>query len=186
MIADMTCQIKNQESRPQKNESEIGVKTHLQNLAIQLRALSSCKGTETEFTWYLNGLGSEPIVKLLLGKGVDVNAQGGLLLEVGANTDAQGGRYGNALQAASCEKYKPIVKLLLEMGADVNAQGGRYGNALQAASFKGSEPIVKFLLEMGADVNAQGGVYGDALHAALLQRGQVIVRTLLEKGAVYH
>jgi ankyrin repeat protein len=44
--------------------------------------------------------GHEAIVKLLLEKGADVNAQGG--------------DYGNALQAASSEGHEAIVKLLLE------------------------------------------------------------------------
>ena len=61
-----------------------------------------------------------------------------LLLEKGADVNAQGGEYGNALQAASYKGHSEIVKLLLEKGADVNAQGGEYGNALQAASYKGS------------------------------------------------
>lgn len=53
-------------------------------------------------------------MKLLLDKGVDVNAQGGF--------------YCNALQAASVRGHERIVKLLLK-GTDVNAQGGLHGNA---------------------------------------------------------
>ena len=44
--------------------------------------------------------------------------------------NAEGGWYGNALQAASLVGNKVIVKLLLENGAEVNADGGEYGNAL--------------------------------------------------------
>ncbi|KAF2469207.1 ankyrin [Lindgomyces ingoldianus] len=75
------------------------------------------------------GHGHQRMVKLLLDKGADVNAQGG--------------RYGNALHAASVRGHETIVKLLLEAGADVNAQSGRYGNdnALQAASYEGHETI---------------------------------------------
>jgi ankyrin repeat protein len=57
-----------------------------------------------------------------------------LLLEKGADVNAQGGYYGNALQAAANGGHESVVTLLLENGADVNAQGGYYGNALQAAS----------------------------------------------------
>ena len=60
-----------------------------------------------------------------------------LILERGADVNAQGGHYGNALQAASCNGHRGVVELLLERGADVNAQGGDYGNALQAASSNG-------------------------------------------------
>ena len=59
------------------------------------------------------------------------------LIENGADVNAQGGKYGNALQAASCEGHEAIVSMLLEKGVDVNAQGGKYGNALQAALFRG-------------------------------------------------
>ncbi|KAF1807850.1 Pfs, NACHT and ankyrin domain protein, partial [Eremomyces bilateralis CBS 781.70] len=73
----------------------------------------------------------------LIGKGADVNAQGG--------------EYGNALQAASSRGHQEIIALLLDKGADVGAQGGLYGNALQAASSGGHQEIVALLLDKGAD-----------------------------------
>ena len=65
-----------------------------------------------------------------------------MLLDAGADVNAQGGEYGNALQTASSRGHEAVVKLLLENGADVNAQGGEYGNALQAASQGGHEQAV--------------------------------------------
>jgi ankyrin repeat protein len=53
-----------------------------------------------------------------------------LLLEKNADVNAQGGDYGNALQAASEGGHEQVVKLLLEKNTDVNAQGRRYSNAL--------------------------------------------------------
>jgi ankyrin repeat protein len=47
-----------------------------------------------------------------------------LLLDNEADGNAQGGRYGNALQAASEEGYEAVVKMLLDNGADVNARDG--------------------------------------------------------------
>ena len=47
-----------------------------------------------------------------------------LLLENGAEVNAKGGIFGNALQAASFIRNEEIVKLLLENGAEVNAEGG--------------------------------------------------------------
>ena len=52
-----------------------------------------------------------------------------LLLEKGADINAQGGEYGNALQA-SAKGRERVALLLLEKGANVNDQGGEYGNAL--------------------------------------------------------
>ncbi|KAI9856111.1 MAG: hypothetical protein M1813_009229 [Trichoglossum hirsutum] len=105
-----------------------------------------------------------------------------LLLEKGADVNAQGGDYGNALQAASAKGHDQIVQQLLEKGADINAQGGYYGNALQAASFEGHDQIVQQLLEKGVDINAQGGRYGNALQAASFEGHDQIVQQLLEKG----
>ncbi|KDR83296.1 hypothetical protein GALMADRAFT_58158, partial [Galerina marginata CBS 339.88] len=45
-------------------------------------------------------------------------------LVLDADVDAQGGIYGNALQAASSGGHETIVRLLLENGADVNVWGG--------------------------------------------------------------
>ena len=104
-------------------------------------------------------------------------------LNEGADVNAQGGEYGNALQAASSRGYDRIVQMLLEKGADTNAQGGFYGNALQAVSSRGYDRIVQILLEKGADTNAQGGYYGNALQAASYGGYDRIVQILLEKGA---
>jgi hypothetical protein len=97
----------------------------------------------------------------------------------GADVNAPGGYFGYALQAASSDGNKAVVRLLLDNGADVNAQGGNYGNALQAASSDGNEAVVRLLLENGADVNAQGG----ALQAASCSGNEAVVLLLLENGA---
>ncbi|KAL1995322.1 hypothetical protein VTN49DRAFT_1509 [Thermomyces lanuginosus] len=108
------------------------------------------------------------------------------LSEREVDVTVQGGKYGNALQAASAEGHKEVVELLLERGADVNVQGGWYDNALQAAFAGGHVEIVKLLLERGADVNAQGGKYGNALQAASAEGHVEIVKLLLERGADVH
>lgn len=89
-----------------------------------------------------------------------------LLLDRGADVNAQGGEYSNALRAASWGGHEKVVQILLDRGADVNAEGKEYGSALQAASYWGYEKIVQMLLDKGADVNAKGGWYGSALQAA--------------------
>ncbi|KAF8817312.1 hypothetical protein BYT27DRAFT_6865538, partial [Phlegmacium glaucopus] len=52
--------------------------------------------------------GHEAIVKLLLEKGANVNAQ-------------EGEEFGSALRAASSRGHEAIVKLLLEHGAEMSA-----------------------------------------------------------------
>ncbi|EXK76369.1 hypothetical protein FOQG_18887 [Fusarium oxysporum f. sp. raphani 54005] len=44
----------------------------------------------------------------------------------GADVNAQGGWYGNVLQAASYKGHLEIVQTLLDRGADINAQSGGY------------------------------------------------------------
>jgi hypothetical protein len=106
-----------------------------------------------------------------------------LLLARGANVNAQGGKYGSALQAASVWGRTATVELLLAKAANINAQGGQYGSALQAASVRGRTATVELLLARGANINAQGGQYGSALQAASDNGHAAIVELLLAKGA---
>lgn len=141
-------------------------------------------------------------VRDLIGKGADINAQGGfygnslqvaadrgneeivaLLLAKGADINAQGGFHGNALQAAVAGGHERIVTLLLAKGAYVNAQGGNYDNALQAAAAAGHQGIVTLLLANGADVNAQSNRNSGALQVAAGHGHQEIIKLLLANGA---
>ncbi|KAH7205287.1 hypothetical protein BKA60DRAFT_685024 [Fusarium oxysporum] len=97
----------------------------------------------------------------------------------GADVNAQGGLYGNALQAASSQGHREVVQLLLDYRADVNTRGGEYGNALHDASLEGNFEVVQLLLKYGADVNAQDGYYGNALQAASSKGNLDIMQLLL-------
>ncbi|CAG8218240.1 unnamed protein product [Penicillium olsonii] len=107
-----------------------------------------------------------------------------MLLNSGADPNAQGGRYGNALQLASFYGYADVVERILNAGADVNAQGGCFGDALQAASIAGHEHVAQILLNAGADPNAGGGYYGGAVWGALCAQRSDIVQLLVDHGAV--
>ena len=71
-----------------------------------------------------------------------------MLLDKGADINAQGGGCGNALQAASYEGHQSleVVKLLLDKGVDYNTKSGSYDNMLYVASYKGYVKIVEILL----------------------------------------
>lgn len=79
-----------------------------------------------------------------------------VLLDEGANVNAQGGEDGNALYAASKGGHEKVVQMLLDKSADVNA--------LQAASSRGCEKVVQMLLDKGANVNTQSG-HSESLHS---------------------
>ncbi|EXL40451.1 hypothetical protein FOCG_17071 [Fusarium oxysporum f. sp. radicis-lycopersici 26381] len=67
-----------------------------------------------------------------------------MLLDKGADVNARGGQYGNALCAALFDGDLETVQLLLDRGADVDAQTS------QAASRGGNPDIVQLLNLNGA------------------------------------
>ncbi|KAL6907175.1 ankyrin repeat-containing domain protein [Trichoderma evansii] len=75
-----------------------------------------------------------------------------LLLEICPDIDvnAQGGKYGSALQAAAYSGQTTSITFLLNKGAHVDARGGKYGSALNAAVIAGNWDIVQILLDAGA------------------------------------
>ena len=119
--------------------------------------------------YYAAHAGLETSVKTLLAKGADPNATGG--------------RYGNALQAAACRGHLNVIRLLLAGGANVALTGGDYGNALQGACSYGHRRCAALLILIGADVNAKGGEHVTALHAAAFIGHERIAALLIENGA---
>lgn len=119
--------------------------------------------------YYAAHAGLETSVKMLLAKGADPNAAGG--------------RYGNALQAAACRGHLNVVQLLLAGGADVAMVGGDYGNALQGACSYGHRRCAALLIMNGANVNAKGGEHVTALHGAAFIGHEKIAALLIENGA---
>ena len=110
--------------------------------------------------------GHNQVVRMLLDKGVDINARSGPFE----------GR--NALQMASEHGHNQIVQMLLDKGADVNAQKSPNRNVLYEASIHGHDQVVRMLLDSGAT-----DVDGYALRAASEDGHRHIVRMLLDKGA---
>ena len=83
--------------------------------------------------------GNQGIVQILLDKGAEINAQCK--------------RHGNALHIASFRGYQEIVQILLDKGAEVDAQSASGATALQFASRYGYQDIVRILLDNRANVN---------------------------------
>lgn len=111
-------------------------------------------------------VGCEPIVRMLIGKGIDV----GLC-----------GTEGDALQAASINGHAGVMELLIQAGANVNQVGKPWGTCLQAAAWYGHKDSVELLLCHGADIYQKGHSL-DALHAAIESGHEEIAKFLLAKG----
>ncbi|GAB7364952.1 hypothetical protein MBLNU230_g5737t1 [Neophaeotheca triangularis] len=166
----------------------------------ELCPLSSVSKSATgrEFLVEAARRGDSTLVRELLERGVDVNAQNKSssalyiaiknghdevikqLLEGGANVNASG-PYGSALHIAIEIGSREVIKQLLERGANVDSPGP-HGSALHIAVGNGSCEIVKQLLERGANVDSPGPK-GSALHIAVENGSREIVKQLLEIGA---
>jgi len=112
--------------------------------------------------------GHVPILKLLISKGMDINAQSPLnktaleyatehghkeavewLISNGANANAV------CLHLAARKGHVPILELLISQGMDINAQGGdRNKTALEHATEYGQKEAVEWLISNGANANA--------------------------------
>ena len=104
------------------------------------------------------------LVSLLLTKGVDVNAEGG--------------NWGNALQAAAYFADDRTLELLLENGVELSRR--TEWKVLRAAIERGDQQIVQILLNHGASPQAQGLPYGTCLHAAASCGHDTLVHLFLE------
>ncbi|KAK5657620.1 hypothetical protein OQA88_2692 [Cercophora sp. LCS_1] len=121
-----------------------------------------------------------------------------VLLESGAQVNAEGGHFHSALQAAAAESQRRpssehTVRLLIDRGANVNAKGGYYGSALLAANAAGSHAICRLLVDNGAvweDCPHAGAPVAwsqewgpNSLHFAAAMGRLEVVKVLLDRGA---
>jgi hypothetical protein len=113
--------------------------------------------------------GHEEEVKLLIDKGLNVNAQAGY--------------FGTALQAALYSGHEKVFQRLLDNHPYVNIEGGEYGTALLAAASTGKEKVAQLLIERGANINSSGGLFGNALLAASYNGSEMLVKMLLDRNA---
>ncbi|XP_041127902.1 M-phase phosphoprotein 8-like isoform X2 [Polyodon spathula] len=108
--------------------------------------------------------GHDDVLRLLLKKGVTVNAQ-----QKAGTT---------ALMHAAEKNFLTTVVILLEAGALVNVQQINGETALMKACKRGNADIVRLLLEYGADCNILSKHQNSALHFAK-QSNKVIVEDLI-------
>lgn len=107
--------------------------------------------------------GNEKMVKTLLTKGADVNANSGL-----------------AIHYAARKGHGSIVQMLLDHGADVNLKRHMSGTPLVSACKGGHAYIIEMLLMKGADADANSGL---ALYSAASEGFDRIFQLLLDYGA---
>ncbi|KAK3687468.1 ankyrin repeat-containing domain protein [Podospora appendiculata] len=105
-----------------------------------------------------------------------------LLLKLGADPNATGEEFGNALTAAANDGTEKIILALLEAGAQVNSPSGY---ALQVAAQQGHVKVVDILLSHGADVGEVNDRHKcrTALQAACDYAHLEVVKLLLDHGA---
>ncbi|EHA24070.1 hypothetical protein ASPNIDRAFT_143382, partial [Aspergillus niger ATCC 1015] len=78
------------------------------------------------------------------------------LLDMGANIDAPGFQYGDALQAACFGGWTEIVQLLINHDATSSVpRRGEYSSPLQAALAGDNNPIAEYLLNAGVKLTTQ-------------------------------
>lgn len=109
------------------------------------------------------------LVKILLGKGADVNASPSF--HHGAT----------ALQFAAIRGNFKIVNMLLEAGANINALGSTYEGrtAIEGAAEWGRLDMVKYLLEAGANIRGKFNInYRRTVYRALKKGHPALVRMI--------
>ncbi|KAI9657407.1 MAG: hypothetical protein M1821_003089 [Bathelium mastoideum] len=109
-----------------------------------------------------------------------------VLLENGADPNAKGKYYGNALQAACAKGHEQVVSLLInaERENSANTKSQSSSNlSLSGPSMKRQSREDFLLTHQQVDINAQGGYLGNALQAASYKNNKKTVELLLSHGA---
>lgn len=108
-----------------------------------------------------------PLVISLLGKEDDALEPTKILLDQGANIDAQirGGETA-VIFAGWVRDDFDLVKLLVERGADVNKANENGDTPLIDAAYKGNIELVEYLLNNGADISIKNNAGHTALDVA--------------------
>lgn len=113
--------------------------------------------------------GNSEAVKILLSKGVDINA---------LNSSET-----NALCYAIIYNRRNIVKILIENNVDIKARVFNRAIPLHIASWSNTAKIGKMLIEQGADISAKDKFGCTPLHYAAFTGSMDMVKLLVARGA---
>jgi len=106
-----------------------------------------------------------------------------VLLERGADPNAQNNNGWSPLHRASDGGYAEVVRVLIGYGADVSARDAQGWTPLHWASDRGYVGVTRVLLEHSADPTARDEQGWTPLHRASDQGHVELARVLLERGA---
>ncbi|KAH7007605.1 hypothetical protein EDB80DRAFT_718891 [Ilyonectria destructans] len=143
------------------------VRTLVQEDALDISAKSHLDG-RTALFWAAEN-GHEPVVDLLLRKGIGLHSED--ILDQ------------TALYYAIKNGHEHVVRLLLDNGADIKSNRLSCRLPLHCAVGRGHESIVRLLLDRGANINAMDNIGQTVLLTALDSKNKAMVRLLLDKGA---
>ena len=108
-----------------------------------------------------------------------------LLIEKGANVEANDSQGWTSLFYAVLSRQIETVQLLCDYGANVNARNGSGKTPLDFAVLTGNLPIVKELIERKADINARNHFGQTALGLAMqFEKGPEMINYLISKGGI--
>jgi len=106
-----------------------------------------------------------------------------LLLENGADANAQDKEHWTPLMLAAGKGHVETVKLLLDRGATINFQGAHGNTAFMQAVNQGKTGVVEFLIQRQADVNIKNERGDTALAMARGRGDNRLAQTLKSAGA---
>jgi ankyrin repeat protein/mono/diheme cytochrome c family protein len=151
-------------------------------------------------------IADEAKVRLLLGRGANVNARvvegrtplflatqlgnpyGVMraLLEHGADPNIASAAGQTPLMISATRGDLEAIKLLLDAKANINAKNGAGETALMAAATDGNPLVVRLMLERGADAKVLSKRNESALGNAATSGNEETVRLLLDRGADFN
>ncbi|KAJ3522587.1 hypothetical protein NMY22_g11830 [Coprinellus aureogranulatus] len=131
---------------------------------------------------FRSGESPEPALRAAFDKDAPIDVLE-LMLEKGADPNAQGGQYNNTcLHWACLIGRENVVSLLLKYRANPDIQDGSQGTPLHNACRLGHAKCAQVLLDAGANINARNMALRTDLHEACFNGHVDCVKLLLERG----